>query len=375
MGSAQSPISLNRYLYAHANPEAMIDPDGHRATELDSRASLSQRVQYARTSVRAAAEKKNKAAAEYNFASAKLGVAVARLGQVCDFCRNRTESDEWRQSLLNSVAAARAARDAARARLDAAAAAHQAAVEGLRSAEAALRAAKNVKPKPPGGGVTAENIARYAVGFVGGAAKSVATVAVGTAYTIGACAVNCTSTVRAVASAGAGAIADPGAAVRNTANAAASTIGRMRDDLLSGDGFRTGGTVGEITIIAAPVAVPVAAAVRAARVASLADDAIVVRGGLNTADRISSGTGVWTDSSGLVHDVSVNSANGVSLPDLAAGIKNNQIGVTTVGDIRAAGGSVKPDPIPGNPYHCLVSGISAAALSGLLQPPIANPCK
>jgi RHS repeat-associated protein len=52
MGSAQNPISLNSYLCGHANPEAMIDPDGHRAMELDTRASLSQRVEYARTSVR-----------------------------------------------------------------------------------------------------------------------------------------------------------------------------------------------------------------------------------------------------------------------------------------------------------------------------------
>ena len=31
LGKAANPISLNRYLYAHANPESMIDPDGHAA--------------------------------------------------------------------------------------------------------------------------------------------------------------------------------------------------------------------------------------------------------------------------------------------------------------------------------------------------------
>jgi RHS repeat-associated protein len=29
-GSAQNPLSLNRYLYANANPETLVDPDGHR---------------------------------------------------------------------------------------------------------------------------------------------------------------------------------------------------------------------------------------------------------------------------------------------------------------------------------------------------------
>lgn len=28
MGQAQNPLSLNRYLYALANPLVMIDPDG-----------------------------------------------------------------------------------------------------------------------------------------------------------------------------------------------------------------------------------------------------------------------------------------------------------------------------------------------------------
>ena len=34
LGQAANPLSLNRYLYAWANPEAMIDPDGHAACRL-----------------------------------------------------------------------------------------------------------------------------------------------------------------------------------------------------------------------------------------------------------------------------------------------------------------------------------------------------
>ena len=35
MGSAQNPLSMNRYLYAHANPATLIDPTGHYAMEFE----------------------------------------------------------------------------------------------------------------------------------------------------------------------------------------------------------------------------------------------------------------------------------------------------------------------------------------------------
>lgn len=34
LGQAANPLSLNRYLYAWANPESMIDPDGHAICRL-----------------------------------------------------------------------------------------------------------------------------------------------------------------------------------------------------------------------------------------------------------------------------------------------------------------------------------------------------
>jgi hypothetical protein len=98
-----------------------------------------------------------------------------------------------------------------------------------------------------------------------------------------------------------------------------------------------------------------------------------VRGGLNTSERISHGSGVWTDEAGNVHDVSVNSAAVKTIEELARGIPNKQIGVTTVGRIRAAGGDIVRNPSRSNPYHCLVSGLSADALSRLPTPTIPNP--
>jgi hypothetical protein len=104
------------------------------------------------------------------------------------------------------------------------------------------------------------------------------------------------------------------------------------------------------------------------------DEALVVRGGVNDAERIRNGSGVWVDSEGNVHDVSVNSAADRSEEELAAGIPNKQIGVTTAGEIREAGGTIEPDPLEGNPYHCLVGSLPAETLSGLLTPTVRNPC-
>ena len=49
------------------------------------------------------------------------------------------------------------------------------------------------------------------------------------------------------------------------------------------------------------------------------------------------------------------------------------MGVTTVGEIREAGGYVAKNAIPGNPYHCLVGGLTADVLRCLLTQVIPNP--
>ena len=70
----------------------------------------------------------------------------------------------------------------------------------------------------------------------------------------------------------------------------------------------------------------------------LPDEALVIRGGLNAPDSFARGSGVTVDAGGKLQGVSVNSAAGLSVAELAApdpqtgypGIPHNQIGVTTV---------------------------------------------
>jgi RHS repeat-associated protein len=105
------------------------------------------------------------------------------------------------------------------------------------------------------------------------------------------------------------------------------------------------------------------------------DDALVVRGGVNTPERFAHASGATFDEAGKVYNVSVHSAPGRSLADLAETIPNKQIGVTDVGSIRAAGGSIQTDWSRGNPYHCLMGGCTPEEFSALFTPTIKNPWK
>ena len=67
------------------------------------------------------------------------------------------------------------------------------------------------------------------------------------------------------------------------------------------------------------------------------DEAIVVRGGRNSPSDIQRGT--RTHPSGVT-GLSVECGEGISVEELAGSLPHNQIGVTTVGAIRAAGGNV-----------------------------------
>src|SRR4051794_2079836 len=98
----------------------------------------------------------------------------------------------------------------------------------------------------------------------------------------------------------------------------------------------------------------------------LADDAWVVRGGQNLPSGFAQGSGVAADPRGTLRGVSVNSAAGLSVEELTApnpqtgypGIPHNQIGVTTVGAVRAAGGDIVPAPTKANPNHATLEGLT-----------------
>lgn len=98
----------------------------------------------------------------------------------------------------------------------------------------------------------------------------------------------------------------------------------------------------------------------------LAGDAMVVRGGVPTVKQLTNGA-ESINANGTLQGVSVQSANGASVEQLSQGLKNNQVGVTTVGDVGAAGGDVIQTPQPNNPCHCDMNGVSAQDASKLFQ--------
>jgi hypothetical protein len=115
----------------------------------------------------------------------------------------------------------------------------------------------------------------------------------------------------------------------------------------------------------------------------LPDDAIVVRGGQNLPENFVSGSGVTVEMGGTLHGVSVNSAPALTVEELTAansqtgypGILNNQVGVTTVGAVRACGGDVVPTPTRTNPHHATLSGIDPDEASRQFRPTILNPSR
>ncbi len=115
----------------------------------------------------------------------------------------------------------------------------------------------------------------------------------------------------------------------------------------------------------------------------LPDDARVVRGGQNLPIHFAKGSGVAVGEGEKLENVSVNCAPDLSLEELTAsnpptgypGIPHNQVGVTTVGAIRAAGGDVVPSPTRTNPNHAALSGLTPEQASRLFCPTIKNPNK
>jgi len=113
----------------------------------------------------------------------------------------------------------------------------------------------------------------------------------------------------------------------------------------------------------------------------LPEEALVVRGGQNLPESFEQGTGVKVDPRGKVHGVSVNAAPGVSVKELTApnrqtgypGIPHKQVGITTIGKIRALGGEVVSSPTKNNPNHASLSGLTPEQASSLFRPTVKNP--
>jgi RHS repeat-associated protein len=102
----------------------------------------------------------------------------------------------------------------------------------------------------------------------------------------------------------------------------------------------------------------------------LPDNANVVRGGINKVKDVEVGFGPHPE--GPV-GVSVECGT-CSVEDLSKGLRNNQIGVTTVGKVREVGGDVIKTS-GGSPNHATLTGLTPQEISILFQHPIKNPSK
>ena len=104
----------------------------------------------------------------------------------------------------------------------------------------------------------------------------------------------------------------------------------------------------------------------------LSDGALVCRGGTCTAERFLNGSGVLSDGAGRLSGVSVNVGEG-TIAEVAAGLRYNQVGVTTVGEVRLAKGVLVPKPTTFNPLHHELSGLTAETLERLFTPTVRTP--
>ncbi|MEB0139651.1 MULTISPECIES: hypothetical protein [unclassified Undibacterium] len=103
------------------------------------------------------------------------------------------------------------------------------------------------------------------------------------------------------------------------------------------------------------------------------DDILVCRGGACTAESFIKGSGVTISVDGTLNGVSAQSRVGANLRELAKPFKNNQVGVTSAGKIRAAGGRIMADGHAGNRNHATIDGLTPQQLENLFSPAIRNP--
>jgi hypothetical protein len=101
------------------------------------------------------------------------------------------------------------------------------------------------------------------------------------------------------------------------------------------------------------------------------DEALVVRGGRN--QPVDLRRGIQTHPIGVT-GASVECGSGMSVEELAVFIPHGQVGVTTVGTVRAAGGDVVRTN-GRSPHHATLVGLSAEEASRLLTPVMPNPAR
>lgn len=101
------------------------------------------------------------------------------------------------------------------------------------------------------------------------------------------------------------------------------------------------------------------------------NEALVVRGGRNRPEDIQRATA--THPSGIT-GISVECEVGLSVAQLAVAIPHGQVGVTTVGEVRALGGDVLRTS-GRSLSHATLTGLTPEQTSFLLTPTIPNPAK
>jgi hypothetical protein len=101
------------------------------------------------------------------------------------------------------------------------------------------------------------------------------------------------------------------------------------------------------------------------------DDAMVVRGRRNQPEDLRRGTRKHPNG---ITGVSVESAAGMTVEELAANVRHGRVGVTTVGTVRAAGGDVIRTS-GRSPNHATLTGLTPEEASRLLTPVVPNPAK
>ena len=95
----------------------------------------------------------------------------------------------------------------------------------------------------------------------------------------------------------------------------------------------------------------------------------MIRGGKNQTQDIQRGTG--RHPAGIT-GVSVECAEDVPVAELAKTIPHRQVGMTTVAEVRKAGGDVIRTT-GRSPYHATLTGLTPEQVSKLLTPTVPNP--